>query len=242
MFQIEQLSTSSCETIYEVRRGEELYLLRLWIIVGGTPALAFEDRKGPEKQYPDRKLWRGPYKNGYYSHQDTENPQGPTLDVLPEGAVTVAEFLEEAIPLRQEILDNEWKVQRDKARERKIGKPRQEWHKRVPENTPRIVHGTWLPDNVFATTGAAIVKALKGAEGRTAGAVKIGDVIVGVSGLRSYAKVHRQTRLCVTVREDSILFERPRGHSTVRYGAWDYYKGLNGYTCELQFGTEKEQK
>lgn len=92
-----QVSTSVGHTIYKV--GD--HTLRLWIITGGQPALALQDNTCTQT-YPIKDTrwtmehWKirmcdGCY--GCYDHQDPTNIQGPTFDVLPDGAKSIYDFL-----------------------------------------------------------------------------------------------------------------------------------------------------
>lgn len=102
--QLSQLSTSSCETIYEVDGVK----LRLWIIVGGTPALSLIDYTFSQRYPIKDKRWID-YDNNLrcYPHQNCKHPQGPTFDVLPEGEETIKKFLSDKLPL-QELRMKRW--------------------------------------------------------------------------------------------------------------------------------------
>lgn len=98
---IKQLSTSACQSTFDVDGHE----LRLWIITGGTPALAFTDYSF-DRRYPSLPEWSNTHyhnKNGksWYDHQDPDNVQGPTFDVLPNGLQDVEQFLRDNVPLRE---------------------------------------------------------------------------------------------------------------------------------------------
>jgi hypothetical protein len=102
---IKQVRTSSCETIYDVKYQGEVYRLRLWVIVGGTPALGFDDygvfkRFVPSNNVRQKWLSRDPDK-GRYPPQNPDNIQGPTFDVLPNGLADVEKFLLEFLPKRK---------------------------------------------------------------------------------------------------------------------------------------------
>jgi hypothetical protein len=96
---ITQLLTSACETLYDV----DGKVLRLWIIVGGTPAVAFTNYSFTQR-YPvvekwSQKNWSD--KDIKYAHQDKSNIQGPTFDVLPNGEASLYEYLKETTPLKK---------------------------------------------------------------------------------------------------------------------------------------------
>lgn len=92
-------NTSTCETIYEIM-GERI---RLGIIVGGTPALWFEDYSFCER-FPQVQSWGDDAwdkASGKYKHQDTFNIKGPTYDVLPNGKWTLIDYAQRNIPLKR---------------------------------------------------------------------------------------------------------------------------------------------
>ena len=74
--------------------------LRLWIITGGTPALAFSDWSFTER-YKSLKKWDNKhYNNSKYDHQEERYPQGPTFEVLPNGLKDVQKFLDKYLDKR----------------------------------------------------------------------------------------------------------------------------------------------
>jgi hypothetical protein len=93
-----QISTSTCETVYVI----DGLTVRLWIIVGGTPALGI-DYSPYVQRFPvveKYKVWNEATKS--YPHQDQKNMVGPTPeDCLPEGWKTVENFVKEQFPLYQ---------------------------------------------------------------------------------------------------------------------------------------------
>jgi len=90
-----QVSSKSCETVYRV--GDQL--VRLWIITGGTPALAFDDYGFIERFKLADPRWSDEHWNGArYDHQTPGNIQGPTFDVLPGGEATVVDFVARNLP------------------------------------------------------------------------------------------------------------------------------------------------
>ena len=111
IMQIERIKGSSCETFFNVN-GE---IIRLYIIIGGTPAIAFEDHSFSHK-YPitDTRWATSEFKDPFpvtanckkprYTFQGMDTPdneiQGPGVEVLPEGEATVAQFLEHYVSLR----------------------------------------------------------------------------------------------------------------------------------------------
>jgi hypothetical protein len=101
---IKQVRTASCSTDYIVN-GHKMIL---WIITGGTPALAFDDYSFIA-QYPSIEKWQDHHYHGlyrcsysYYDHQDPNKPQGPTFeDVLPNGISDLEAYLTKYLPLRE---------------------------------------------------------------------------------------------------------------------------------------------
>ena len=94
-----QQETKSSETIYNV----EGISVRLWIIVGGQPALSFEDYSFQERYPITDKRWTEEWdrKKEAYPHQDPKNLQGPTYDVLPEGIHTLRKFVDKYRPMKE---------------------------------------------------------------------------------------------------------------------------------------------
>ena len=96
---VQQISTSSCQTAYQV--GD--YRVNLWVIAEeGEPCLAFDDHSFSErfpvkdKRWTSDKFWLG-----RYHHQDPDNMQGPTFEVLPDGEKTLINFVERNGPVHQ---------------------------------------------------------------------------------------------------------------------------------------------
>ena len=96
---MKQVSARACETVYDVDGVK----IRLWIIVGGTPAIDFENY-GFSKRFPDVEKWSD--KNWdknicRYKHQIYHEPkelQGPTFEVLPNGEQDILDFIKENLP------------------------------------------------------------------------------------------------------------------------------------------------
>jgi hypothetical protein len=96
----EQRSTTTCESIFMVD-GEKV---RLWIITGGEPALAFEDHSFSERFPVKDERWTSQSWDkgeGKYLHQNKENIVGPGLDVLPNGKWTLLDFVRRNLPLKK---------------------------------------------------------------------------------------------------------------------------------------------
>jgi len=224
--------------VYDVEGpGGEIYRLQLWIIVGGSPALAFVDYSGPIRRYPRVAAWD--FGGGLTMADHAALTQGPTFDVLPDGVGTVMEYLAWALPRRAARRAEAEERRVEAALVRKVGMARNKWFERVEEEHPRHVpNSRCRPDGKFVAEGRDIIAALKYAAGANKGAVKIGNVIVGVTGLRLYARTLAWDRLLIEVLKDRIVIKHSegRGTSTIKHGAWDRYKGVNGHTCELVFG------
>lgn len=105
---VDQLSGTACDSSFFVRvEGHGLVGLRLWIVAGGTPALAFYDysytRRFPVVERYSNAHWQG----REYEHQ-TRDPWGivpmdqtPSFNDLPNGLADVETFLEHTLPLRE---------------------------------------------------------------------------------------------------------------------------------------------
>lgn len=95
---IQQISTSSCETTYKVD-GD---IIRLYVITGGEPALSLGDFSFSQRYPCKDQRWAIGHDTWNirqcYPHQDSNNLQGPTLDILPEGEKTLAKYLTEVLP------------------------------------------------------------------------------------------------------------------------------------------------
>lgn len=88
-----QVSTSSCKTIYDVGGVK----VELYIIVGGIPALSLDGNYGYTVRFPKVEKWDS-YKHWdkeseHYDFQNSNNIQGPTYEVLPEGIVTLQKYV-----------------------------------------------------------------------------------------------------------------------------------------------------
>jgi len=97
---VHQVSTSACETVYDVNG----ILVKLWTITGGEPAIAFGDYSYMQR-FPIKDIrW---INNNWiieerrYKHQDPNNIQGPTVNVLPNGVNTLINFVEKYHPLKK---------------------------------------------------------------------------------------------------------------------------------------------
>lgn len=103
---IQQLTTSSCETRYHV----DGHKVRLWIVSGGQDSILSLDDFCFSTRFPcTDKRWQVPHDTWMehlcYPHQDIHNIQGPTFDVLPEGRKTMEDFVRWAVPLRDLRMD-----------------------------------------------------------------------------------------------------------------------------------------
>ena len=101
---IKQISTSSCETIYDVDGN----IIRLFVITGGTPAISFNNGSFVQR-YPDlpkysNENWLKDFPHHsqcHFKHQDTKNIQGITYDELPNGEQTIYDYIKENLPKKQ---------------------------------------------------------------------------------------------------------------------------------------------
>ena len=90
-----QLKTTSCTTTYNVGG----VTVKLWMITGGTPALAIMGENGEyllDKKYPDVQQWSNENwlkDESRYRHQNPNAIQGPTYDVLPNGKQDLIDFV-----------------------------------------------------------------------------------------------------------------------------------------------------
>jgi hypothetical protein len=88
--QVYQLETSSCETTYDFGGT----IVKLWIITGGTPALALEDYSLTQR-FPIVSKWSNENwlkEENRYKHQNPNAIQGPTYDVLPNGKQDIIDY------------------------------------------------------------------------------------------------------------------------------------------------------
>jgi hypothetical protein len=102
---ITQIKTSACDTVYDVNGTKVI----LWIISGGTPALGLIENVNDcgynyTKRYPIVPQWSSDKWMNHkdrYEHQDPNNIQGPTYDILPNGAQDLIDFVNEHKPKMQ---------------------------------------------------------------------------------------------------------------------------------------------
>jgi hypothetical protein len=100
---ITQVKTDACTTVYKVNRQK----VKLWMVCDGAPALGLLHNDGLteyHKRYPLVPKWSDTHwiKNEHrYEHQDINNIQGPTYDVLPNGAQDLIDFVQENTPKLQ---------------------------------------------------------------------------------------------------------------------------------------------
>lgn len=232
---IKQVRTSSCETIYDVEFQGETYRLRLWVIGGGTPALGFADYGISKRFVPSeemRQKWSG-WERGRYPHQDPNNIQGPTPNVLPNGLADIEGFLFEYVPKREEGIAKA--EERNQLRAWGLSPDRDAWPKREPEIEPRILGGSKRNDGGFVIKGSDIVKSLK----KAGKILNVDGCIFATTILRQYASIWRKEAIVVYPPngENVVTVTVPdcRNRATIKHGARDKYHGLNGYHAKLKF-------
>ena len=96
---INKLESTNCKTIYEVDGVK----VELWIIVGGEPALAFNDDYSYTERFPKVDAWDSDKhwvkEKQCFDFQIPDAPgQGPTYDILPEGRLTLEKFVAKNLP------------------------------------------------------------------------------------------------------------------------------------------------
>jgi hypothetical protein len=226
---IEQVSTSPCETTYRVQYKGATYDLRLWIIVGGTPALCFADYKGPAQRYPKVEKWSFWDKGRKaYLHQDVHLIQGPTFDVLPDGIESVEKYLEYAMPEREFEL-------RQAEREHQISPaglpPRYKWEKRKSE--VRTIQGKGSDDDIHIIA-KSLSKTLRGL--RTKDGVRLLGVVIGAYPLREIARIFKDEHIHLFRSDDRLVVESwdRKLRLQFNHGAGDRYRGLNGYNAKIE--------
>jgi hypothetical protein len=105
---IEVLEAGACATRLRVHRDDDTTeVVRLWIIVGGTPALGLDDY-GYTRRYPVVEQYAdGTWQGWKYQHQRgdartmrVDPADAPGVEVLPGGMADVESFLSWAVPLR----------------------------------------------------------------------------------------------------------------------------------------------
>jgi len=210
MFKISEVKSTACETIYNVVSGDDAYHVKLWIISGGTGALAFV--KGPNayyscgydppctRRFETTSMWRNAVwlkGEGRYTHQRRE----------ADGSLTNCPTIQNALPRRMDDF-MEWfswaTVERtrllaakaDKDRLEKVGKAAgrsySTWgNERVPDEPARLLNSvkpypTSKP-NTWRTTGAWLAHSMRNA--KSEGAVRLnGQITIGIAALRTYCK------------------------------------------------------
>lgn len=97
---IVEVSTSACQTFFDVEYFDVTRRVRLWAITGGQLALAldcapyYEERKNICDLYTDDKCRPGKGRNFFcYAHQDTDNLIGPRIKDLWEGDFCFRQFI-----------------------------------------------------------------------------------------------------------------------------------------------------
>jgi len=103
---IHRVSNTACQTIYDV----DGVTVRLFVIVGGIPALALEDHSYTVR-FPYLEKWDSEKHwdkvKGHFDFQDPNNLQGPTYNILPEGRLTLEKYVH-AIGARRDLAQERW--------------------------------------------------------------------------------------------------------------------------------------
>ena len=108
IMQIERIGYSSCESQFKVWLGDgRIECIRLWIITGGTPCLAFADYSY-SRRFPVVERFSNANWTGYgYKHQNVDprtlaiDPATAIgLDVLPDGLESVRAWFADMLPRR----------------------------------------------------------------------------------------------------------------------------------------------
>jgi len=264
MFEISEVKSTACETIYNVVSGDDAYHVRLWIISGITGALAFATAPNNYSYNPSctrrfdvASMWRNAVwltGEGKYAHQNREPDGGlsncPTIEnALPRRMDDFMEWFDWATVERVRLLA----AKADKDRLEKIGKvagrPYSAWGaERAPEEPARLLNSVKpYPDSkpyTWRTTGAWLAHSMKGA--KSEGAVRFnGEITIGIAVLRTYCKAIRHDVIDLTLEPatDALYIAtvtkpgaKLRAHrTTFKAGAFDKYQGANGYTCAVTF-------
>lgn len=105
-----RLRESACHINFRYLYNNVDYDLCYWIIVGGTPALAFSDYSFPQRypaveMYAENKWMSGAVGEGKYVHQQRvkggiDLPPNPELE-LPNGVADIDAFLQKNIPRKE---------------------------------------------------------------------------------------------------------------------------------------------
>jgi len=233
------VTTSRESALYDVcdRETNEHFNLHLWVIVGGTPALALHNY-ACSKRFS--KL-----------HWDTcaASWDGPRLHRFPSGEVDG--YLIWALPeyrTHMEVMKIEAKIARVEV-ETNIS--RYDWPERDVEDEPRMVPCLRHDDEIVCLA-SSFANALKGAPGNNKGTVQIDNrIIVGVTQFRRLMQelakgiYIEDCRLDITMHDDRMEISTTldgalRKRMCIKHGAWDKYYGYNGFDCYIEFTILKE--
>jgi hypothetical protein len=101
---VQRLTSGACEAVYRMEVDGTPVRLRLWIIIGGTPALAFDNYSYTARFDKVEKFSNANWNGNCYNHQtrvkfgNVDFP--PSFEDLPNGMQDVHAFLQHAFPLR----------------------------------------------------------------------------------------------------------------------------------------------
>lgn len=260
---LEQVSTDTCSTEYKVVYNGQEYDLRLWIIVGGTPALQVSKTYVKEWEHnlvcreyaPSRRFEPTPEvrerwdswsnsrrgagaRRGCFVHQDPDHLQGPVVEeVLPNGLEDVRVYL---ATTDLEDLDHAQERAAEKYRWETFCKlhrlpSKDKWPVRDLEEEPRVLPGTTLRDGRHLFWASDLPKALKGLLQHDA--VQFLGCILSPTVLRQVASAFGRDSLEAWTEDGELYIESqdaPVRRLHFLDGAGDKYLGRNGVNAILE--------
>lgn len=232
---IKQIETSSCKTIYEIGPWQVCLQITCYT---GVPTLQFMDyTRGCFARFDtaEHKRWNRTNwdsDKGCYAHQNPDNIQGPTFHDLPNGLKDIEKFLLDYVPKREAAIAEE--EERDRLRALGLNPDKNKWAKREAEKEPRILKGHKRDDGGFVISGKEIGKVLK----KAGKILNLDGCIFATTILRQYATIWRKESLIVYppngANEIKLTVPDCRNKATIKHGARDKYRGLNGYHAKLR--------
>lgn len=206
------------------------YSLHLWVIAGGTPAISLRDYLVQKRLNELNWVTTG------------DDWPGPRLWMLPDGFLD--DYLTWAIPELAKVEQERAIQKRIEETESATKLPKYKWPVREPEEEPRLIPCKRISADKYICLASSLAKALKGAPGNNKGTVLWGDVIMGVTQIRQYVKALLEgkadvdCRLDITMHADVVEIECTlagplKKSCRIKHGAWDKFRGLSGWDCEL---------